>query len=249
VTDPQPASRDRLAAVIRELGPADDPPWANSRAGRLVERWIPGGPRLFTGRRFAVVVAVVVLAVVIVTVVVLSGRQPEAESAPALPPAISAAPSEQAPPSSAAPQSIVVSVVGRVTRPGLVTLTSGSRVADAISAAGGALPGTNDLALDLARRLNDGEQIYVGIPIPPEAAAAAVPPDGASPSGAAPAKVDLNTATDEQLQTLPGVGPAMAQHILTWRSQHGHFDSISQLKDVSGIGDGRYAKLKDLVTP
>jgi competence protein ComEA len=169
------------------------------------------------------------------------------EAAPSLPPAISAGPTTAT--TSAAPSSLVVSVVGRVGSPGLVTLPVGSRVADAVRAAGGALPRTNDLALNLARRLSDGEQIYVGIAVPAGASVAPPPADPAAGGSAAPgAKIDLNTATDEQLQTLPGVGPAMSQHILTWRTQHGHFDSIGQLRDVDGIGDGRYAKLKNLVT-
>ncbi len=248
---PDATSRARLAAVIG----ATEPPWSDSTAGKLVERWLPGGTRGVAGakalagrHRFGVAIAVVVLAIVIATTVLLSARQPVVEPAPSLPPAISAGPTTAT--TSAAPTSLVVSVVGRVGSPGLVTLPVGARVADAVRAAGGTLPHTNDLALNLARRLTDGEQIYVGIPIPVGAAvpapAAAAP---ASAGSAAPgAKIDLNTATDDQLQSLPGVGPAMAQHILTWRTQHGHFDSIGQLRDVDGIGDGRYAKLENLVT-
>lgn len=238
----QPGST-RLADVIQEPGPK------SGSVGRLVERWLPGGTRGVAGvralvgrHRFAVVVAAVAVLVAVLVAVVLSVRQPVAEAPPPLPPAVNAGPA--APTTSATPRTLVVSVVGRVTRPGLVTLPAGSRVADALLAAGGPLPGTNDLALNLARRLTDGEQLYVGIPIPAAAAAAEPPAASSGP----PPKIDLNTATDEQLQTLPGVGPAMAQHILAWRQQHGRFDSISQLQDVDGIGDGRYAKLKDLVT-
>jgi competence protein ComEA len=248
-------ARARLAAVLEELGPAADTPWADTAAGRLVERWVPGGTRgvsnvraLAARYRFGVAVAAIVLVAAIVTVVVLSARQPAVESAPALPAAISAGP-VVATTSAATPTSLVISVVGRVAHPGLVTLPDGSRVADALRAVGGPLPGTNDLALNLARRLADGEQIYVGIPIPAEAQPAdTVPPDGSDASGGPTAKIDLNTATDEALETLPGVGPTMAQHILTWRSQHGHFDSISQLREVAGIGDGRYSKIANLVT-
>lgn len=243
----------RLAAVIQELGPAADAPWADTKAGRLVERWVPGGTRGVSGvrtlvarHRFGVAVLAIVLVVAIGTAIVLSARQPEMESAPALPAAISAAPSFATTAASATPTTLVISVVGRVAHPGLVTLPDGSRVADALRAAGGAIPGTNDMALNLARRLADGEQIYVGIPVPVDAQPA--DPDPAEDSGAPTAKVDLNTATEETLETLPGVGPAMAQHILTWRTQHGHFDSISQLREVEGIGDGRYAKISGLVT-
>ena len=227
-------SRANLAAVIKELAPQ-----APKRTNRLVERWVPGGPEFVAKHRFVIATACIALLVVVTTAILLSHHRPPAEAAPELPPAITATPA----PTSAV--SLVVSVVGRVAEPGLITLPTGSRVADAIRAAGGALPGTNDLALDLARRLTDGEQIYVGIPVPAGAADPAGPAESPGPM----AKVDLNTATEDQLEALPGVGPAMAQHILTWRSQHGQFTSISQLRDVSGIGDGRYAKLKDLVTP
>ncbi|HEY3753061.1 MAG TPA: ComEA family DNA-binding protein [Pseudonocardiaceae bacterium] len=244
----------RLAAVIQELGPAADAPWADTKAGRLVERWVPGGTRGVTGvralvarHRFGVVVLAIVLVAAIGSAIVLSARQPEMESAPALPAAISAAPSFATTTASATPTTLVISVVGRVAHPGLVTLPDGSRVADALRAAGGVVPGTNDMALNLARRLADGEQIYVGIPVPVEAQPAD-PEEEPDASGAPTAKIDLNTATEESLETLPGVGPAMAQHILTWRTQHGHFDSISQLREVEGIGDGRYARISGLVT-
>lgn len=233
---------------------------------------MPGGTRGVEGvrsladrHRFATAVLAIVLLTVIGTVIVVSAQRPVAESAPALPAAISAAPttgSASTTTEPTEPTDLVISVVGRVERPGLVTLADGSRVADAIRAAGGVRPNTDDMALNLARKLADGEQIYVGVPIP---AAAAVEQDTSAPGadvpllagaksgktqpGADPAiKVDLNTATDDQLETLPGIGPAMAQRILTWRAQHGHFDSIGQLRDVGGIGDARFGKLQNLVT-
>lgn len=139
---------------------------------------------------------------------------------------------------------LVISVVGRVARPGLVRLPDGSRVADALDAAGGALPDTDLVGLNLARRLSDGEQLLVGVP-PPEGQ----PVEGGvlgAPAEAA-AAVDLNTATLEQLDTLPGVGPVTAQRIVDWRSAHGRFSSVDQLREVSGIGEARFAQLKDLV--
>ncbi len=146
------------------------------------------------------------------------------------------------PPAAAA--EVVVSVVGRVARPGLVRLPDGSRVADALDAAGGALPETDLVALNLARRLSDGEQLLVGVAPPP-----GQPMDGGvvgAPAAASPL-VDLNTATLEQLDTLPGVGPVTAQRILDWRAAHGRFTSVDQLREVSGIGEVRFSKLKDLV--
>jgi competence protein ComEA len=228
-----------------------------------VERWLPGGTRGVNGvrsladrHRFGAVVLVLLLLTVIVTAVVLSAQRPVAESAPALPAAVSAAPTTGG---AEPPTRLVISVVGRVARPGLVTLADGARVADAIRAAGGVRPNTDAMALNLARKLADGEQIYVGVPVPAADPAAAAPSadstlltgakSGKSNSADGPsAKVDLNTATDDQLETLPGIGPAMAQRILTWRGQHGRFDSIGQLRDVGGIGDGRFSKLQGLVT-
>jgi competence protein ComEA len=137
----------------------------------------------------------------------------------------------------------------------LVTLPNGARVADALKAAGGLIPGTDDTTLNLARRLTDGEQIYVGIPT---STADNPAPDTSVPTGRKgtkaalaqdpAAKINLNTATANELQSLPGIGPTMAQRILTWRGQHGQFDSITQLKDVGGIGAAKFAKLEQLVT-
>jgi len=203
--------------------------------------------------RVAVVVAIAVALIAIAVTMVMTIRPEPAEVPPPLPPAISA-PQASTP---ATPTSLVISVVGKVANPGLVTLTNGARVADALRAAGGALPGTDDTALNLARRLTDGEQIYVGVPVPTNAGVDAAqstdtpPPATGKKGGKAvnpTAKVNLNTATADELQTLPGIGPAMAQRILTWRAQHGHFDSINQLREVGGIGDTRFAKLENLVT-
>ncbi|MFC0113311.1 helix-hairpin-helix domain-containing protein [Kibdelosporangium aridum] len=158
--------------------------------------------------------------------------QPEKEVPPLLP---AAAVSNDPRPSTAR---IVVSVVGRVPKPGLITLPEGSRVADAIQAAGG-VSEVDALTLNMARRLADGEQIYVGIPPPPEAAPAPQPK---------PAKLDLNTATTAQLDDLPGVGAVTAQRILDWRTERGPFTAVEQLRQIDGIGESRYSKLKDLVT-
>ena len=162
-----------------------------------------------------------------------------------------------APPSSASSQLIVIDVVGRVAAPGVVELPSGARIRDAIAAAGGALPGTDLTALDLASKLTDGQQLFVGIPPPAGAAAQAAGGvvGGELAGGGAPGAADtssgivnLNTATLAQLETLPGVGPVLAQHVLDWRGQHGRFASVSQLQQVSGIGPSKYAALAGRVT-
>lgn len=149
---------------------------------------------------------------------------------------------------------IVVDVGGKVREPGIHRLPAGSRVADALRAAGGARPGTNTDGLNRARFLVDGEQVIVGGPavpsVPGSGGAPAVGGAAGSGAGAAPAApVLLNTATIEQLDTLPGVGPVLAQHIIDYRTQHGGFRSVDELREVNGIGDRRFADLRNLVRP
>lgn len=139
--------------------------------------------------------------------------------------------------SSAAPADIVVSVVGEVDSPGLVTLAPGARVNDALEASGPKVPTDN---LNLAQKLNDGEQITVGALPGAEEGSAGESGDGT---------VSLNSATAEELITLPGVGPATAEAIIAHREEAGHFTSIEQLMDVSGIGPAKFAQLKDKVRP
>jgi competence protein ComEA len=154
-------------------------------------------------------------------------------------------------PSTAGPAGaeIVVDVGGKVREPGIQRLPAGSRVADALKAAGGVRPGTNTDTLNRARFLVDGEQVIVGGP----AAAAPAPGTGGpavgGPAGPAAAPVSLNTATVDQLDTLPGVGPVLAQHIVDYRTQHGGFRSVDELREVNGIGDRRFADLRNLVQP
>jgi competence protein ComEA len=136
-----------------------------------------------------------------------------------------------------------VHVAGRVRRPGLVRLPAGSRVHDAIRAAGGVAPGADLDAVNLARKLTDGEQVLVPGPGDPPP-----PPPGATGSGASPAApLDLNTATMEQLDALPGVGEVTAGRILAYRSAH-PFTAVDELLEVPGIGQRRFDQLKDLVT-
>lgn len=145
---------------------------------------------------------------------------------------------------------VVVDVSGKVRNPGILRLAAGARVADALKAAGGVRPGADTDGLNRARLLVDGEQVVVGAPAAaapaaPGAGAAAGPTGGASPA----APVGLNTATAEQLDELPGVGPVLAQHIIDYRTEHGGFRSVDELREVNGIGDKRYADLQNLVRP
>lgn len=151
---------------------------------------------------------------------------------------------------SAPPTTLVIQVVGQVHKPGVVHVRAGSRVEDAVSAAGGALPGADLAAINLARVVADGEQIVVPKPgehptTAPGGPAVTVGGDG---SAAPAAVVDLNTADAQALETLPGVGPVTAQHILQWRADNGWFSSVDELGEVSGIGDKTLAQLRPLVT-
>ncbi|HSB39722.1 MAG TPA: helix-hairpin-helix domain-containing protein [Gaiellaceae bacterium] len=140
---------------------------------------------------------------------------------------------------------VVVDVVGAVRRPGLYRLAQGSRIADAVARAGGA-SGKADLAqVNLAAPLADGEQVVV----PRRRAPGAAVGGPAVGPGAPAAPVQLSTATLEQLDTLPGVGPATAQKILDYREKHGAFSSVDELDAVPGIGPKRLEQLRDLVVP
>ncbi len=144
---------------------------------------------------------------------------------------------------------IVVDVSGKVREPGIHRLPAGSRVADALRAAGGVRPGTSTEGLNRARFLVDGEQVIVGGPAAPAPGAAPGGPAGSAAGAAPAAPVPLNTATVDQLDTLPGVGPVLAQHIVDYRTQHGGFRSVDELREVNGIGDRRFSDLRNLVRP
>jgi competence protein ComEA len=152
---------------------------------------------------------------------------PAARTAGAATPAVGAA--------AATSSTVVVSVVGLVVHPGLVTLPAGSRVADAVSAAGGLVAPADPATVNLAAVVADGQQIAVGVPGAPD------PAGGAAASGGGP--VDLNAATAAVLDGLPGIGPVLAQRIVDFRTQHGRFTSVDQLDDVPGIGPALYARL------
>lgn len=216
-------------------------------------RWVPT-------RRAATGLGVVLLLAVLVTVLMVWRAQPSAEAAPHVhrDPPVALAPAEPVPaPSSAspagvAPSEVVVHVVGAVHRPGIVHLPAGSRVADAVDAAGGATSRGQLASVNLARVLVDGEQIVVqrrgGSMLlgAPGTAGAAASPGGAAAASPTP-PVDLNTATLEALDGLPGIGPVLAQRILDWRAANGRFSTVDELGEVSGIGEATLADLRPLV--
>lgn len=153
-------------------------------------------------------------------------------------PAVVASPSPTPTPE---PQ-LLVHVLGAVRKPGLVELAPGSRVADAIEAAGGLTAKADPGELNLAAMVADGDQLVIGTSAEPggEVRGSASGSGGASGSG----KVSLNTATLEQLDTLPGVGPVTAQKILDWREAHGKFSAVAELQEVDGIGPKTFADIE-----
>lgn len=250
-------ANDRLQSLADRLKPSAQPPSAQPPSARL-----RSGPEKANVR---------VLAVIAVIAALVAGgylwlARPRPDPAPstadaaatevpagAPSPASPSGPSPGAVPAGAAnPAAVVVHVLGKVKHPGVVTLPSGSRVEEAIKAAGGVRPGAGTGTLNLARKLVDGEQIPVGVRLPspaPRMPPPGQPPPGQPPPGsAAPGTpVDLNAATAEQLDQLPGVGPVLAQRIVDYRTQHGGFRSVDQLQDVDGIGARRFADLRPMV--
>ena len=263
---PDPQAAARIAALLEPAGTGgwEPPPLADEEVEPVlvvepvaelpaelpdvVERsWsAPALPATLRGGRLdpgvrgvAGLALVAVVAAVATGVVVLRGR-PQEVAVPAV--AVSGVPLPGVSPSAAPSAEVVVAVAGTVRSPGLVRLPAGSRVDDAVRAAGGLLPGSSYGLLNLARKLVDGEQVLVGVDPPPGAA-----PAGAASSGGG-GLLDLNTATLADLDALPGIGPVLAQRILDWRTENGRFASVDQLREVTGIGESKYADLEDKVT-
>ena len=245
----------------------------------LLPRWLPDTSqgrgwlarvRADPGRAGAIGLAIVAALAVLVTVFTLIRDRPAPVMSAKLPPvekASTASPRSSASPNGGQPASpdrpVVVSVVGLVRAPGLVTLAPGARIADALQAAGGAASGADIIGLNMARPVGDGEQIVVGVaPVPGQpttlgSSVASGSTPASKPSTPAPGSgsvkprpgqvLDLNTATVEELDTLPGVGPVTAAAIVAWRQTNGKFTSVDQLADVDGIGPARLDKLRALV--
>lgn len=275
-----PAGPDPARAPDPVAGDADDADDAGDgyRVGgdrgddpaALLPRWQPDAEpgwlarvRADPGRAGAVGLTGVAVIAVLVTIFTLMRDQTPPVASAQLPPVqmVSASSSTEA------EQPVVVSVVGLVHAPGLVTLAPGSRVADALHAAGDPLDGADTLGLNLAHRLADEEQIVVSAAVPGAAVGSSISADAPGLAGAAPGAagtargpvggapppggpgtpIDLNTATVDQLDALPGVGPVTAAAIVTWRDTHGRFTSVDQLGEVDGIGPARLARLRPLV--
>lgn len=250
----EPAAGGDADAAVPQA--ADDAPRSWTPAARHAGSSLvpaPGRWRLEPGRGgVAALLVVTALAAVLAAGVVLHGRPqevavPAVEAAGAPLPGATALPGSSTPPGASvepAPSGeVVVSVAGKVRRPGLVRLPAGSRVDDAVRAAGGPVDDASTGLLNLARRLVDGEQVLVGIDPPPGTAPAGGPESGSAAGGL----VDLNTASASDLDALPGIGPVLAQRIVDWRTENGRFASIDQLREVTGIGEAKYEDLQSKV--
>jgi competence protein ComEA len=168
------------------------------------------------------------------------------EAGPASPTAAStsATPATGTPTSSRSTGMLTVHVAGAVGQPGVVRIAAGARVVDAVEAAGGGLPDADLDRLNLAAKVTDGQRIAVakiGAPAPVESGAAAG-------EGAEAGPINVNTATSAQLEELPGIGPSLAAAIIAEREKRGGFEAVTELQDVRGIGELRYADIKDLVS-
>jgi competence protein ComEA len=256
----------------RRLGDSDESPdGTDGEPDTSLSRWLPdttnsegaaswiAAVRADPGRAGLIALAAVGVIAVLVTVFTVMRDDAPPVSSAKLPPVemVSSANSTPGPAPANADGPVVVSVVGLVHKPGLVTLAPGARIADALTAAGGPLDGADLIGLNMARRVSDGEQIIVGIVAAPGQPAAmgssvsaltsapAEPPTGkaSAPGGL----VDLNAATAEDLDALPGVGPVTAAAIIAWREANGRFTNVDQLGEVDGIGPARLEKLRDLV--
>ncbi|WP_370012286.1 ComEA family DNA-binding protein [Nocardia cyriacigeorgica] len=271
---------------LDDVGEVGAPGWLDEpgrSGGRWRDRLVPPRfrqARMDPGRRGVLTLAGVGLVAAVVAVVVVLWERPVTQQVPPVAAVYTAAPAPPMPstegrsvavPSESASAlddaggELVVSVVGLVHKSGLVRLPPGSRVADAVAAAGGARDGADLAGINLAQRLSDGDQIIVGssggepgVPRlgsttigasgrPPGTAGAATP--GPTVGTAEPGtKVNLNSATESDLDALPGIGPVTARAIITWRTTNGRFTDVEQLGDVDGIGPARLARLRDLVT-
>jgi competence protein ComEA len=197
--------------------------------------------------RSTVVIWVIAAALAVVAGVRLLGGGETA----APPVKVDGAPARAAAARSAAPASeLYVHVAGAVRRPGLIRLSAGSRVATALERAGGPTRRADLTLVNLAARVQDGQQIVVPVAGAAAAATAGGGPAGASASGTVPgAKIHLSTATAAQLDEIDGIGPTLAERIVEYRDAHGGFRSVEELGDVDGIGEKRLATLRDALQP
>lgn len=248
---PDPAVRadEPVRTEAPARGEAAAPPEGREAAGGTL-RWLAVRERLpvwlqtrcGVEPRTVAAVAVVLVVAVGFAVQQYGAARPRPVTAPAVvAPAAAALPTPTVARAGPGAGPILVDVSGKVRDPGVRRLPPGSRVEDALAAAGGVRPGTDTTGLNRARVLMDGEQVLVGAPAPP--------PPSTGRGGPAAGPLSLGTATAEQLDGLPGVGPVLAQHIVDFRTVRGGFRSVEELRQVNGIGERRFADLRELVRP
>lgn len=244
---------DRLQYVLRGAGPGrspDLPPGEDEDDLDLLDADPGRRPALpFTRVHLAVVTVLVLVGLAGAGWALLRAR-PVAVATPDVVVASSTSTAGPAGTGSASPPGgartkLVVHVVGAVRRPGLVRLTEGARVQDAVDAAGGLTGAARPGRLNLAQLLTDGQQVVIGTARDPasEVRDGTGPPAASSAGPGAAATVDLNRATAAELEQLPGVGPVTAAAILAWRDQHGRFTVVAELQQVDGIGPKTYAQI------
>ena len=268
-----PAERLHRRLGAQPDSDADDTD-ADTDPNSLLPRWLPDDAgqhgagwltrvRADPGRAGAVALAAIAAIAVLVAIFTLMRDRPAPVMSAKLPPVDAVASSSRGPgpsPTAQPSQPVVVSVVGLVHTPGLVTLAPGARIADALKAAGGTTDGADTTGLNMARQVGDGEQIVVGIapvkgqpPVLGSSVSSGSAGPGAPSTASRPDKparsevVNLNTATVQQLDALPGVGPVTAAAIVAWREANGKFTRVDQLAEVDGIGPARLEKLRPLV--
>ena len=273
--NPTPGTGDDAAQDISDEPEDPDEPTRprahriNGRWGRFAELWVPEplrNARIDPGRRGMIVLVLVAAIAAVATAFGVWRDRPEPRpvetSVVAAVGELSASPSATLSPAATtgadpgaatpAPSSeILVSVTGLVANPGVVRLPADSRVADAITAAGGTQAGANLTGMNLAAKLADGDSVVVAdtpAAVGPAPAAASGSAGASGGSSSSSGLINLNTADEAALDTLPGVGPVMAQNIISWRDSNGKFSSIEQLQEISGIGPSRYAQISGLVT-
>ncbi|MDO7867211.1 ComEA family DNA-binding protein [Nocardioides jiangxiensis] len=245
-SEPERSEPERSDPVAEEPAVATfrQPGRHASRRFPSVAARVPAG--LLTPGTIAVVAVLVAVGLAVVAWLTLRSEPRELPMAApvaaglATPVALPGSGAASATASAGAAAQVVVHVAGKVRHPGIVVLDAGARVVDAVRAAGGARPGVDLAGVNLARLLVDGEQILVGTGAP---ATAAAPGAVAGAGEGAPGMVNINTATESELEELPGVGPVTAAAIVAFRQEHGAFTSVDQLLDVSGIGEATLAQI------
>lgn len=191
-------------------------------------------------RRIVQVIFLSIVGVVVFVVIYVILKRPEPASPPLV---ITLQPRPTAEPATPTPATIKVYVSGAVNKPDVYTLSLDAIVKDAITAAGGATAEADLDRINLAADLADQMQVYV-----PHQGEAAPPSSNGSAPGAAGGKININTASAEELDKLPGIGPSLAKAIIDYRVKNGPFKTIEEINDVKGIGDALFAKIKDQIT-